>query len=170
MNTGKSISLISKFYHETLINKNVVETFTYKNDSIGSRSGLAIDSRWYDENTDFKFLDYVDIILIDEAQFLSLDQILDLILLVTKHNIEVICYGLRTDFRGIPFVGSTYLLAWSSTLKEIEAVNVYKEKIGFQIRLDKDGNRLLDGPQIEIGNNYKGVSLQEFDMPLNFKR
>ena len=54
----------------------------------------------------------ISCVLVDEAQFLDQKQVLQLTLVCDRLNIPVLCYGIRTDFRGEPFEGSKYLLAW----------------------------------------------------------
>ena len=68
-------------------------------------------------------------------------------------GIPVLCYGLRTDFRGEPFDGSKYLLAWADELIEIKTICHTGKKATMNARLDADGNRVLKGEQVEIGTN-----------------
>lgn len=98
-------------------------------------------------------------LLIDEAQFLSKEQVFQLGEITDKLNIPVLAYGLRTDFRGEPFEGSKYLLAWSDNLKELKAICHCGAKATMVVRLDAEGNPIREGSQVEIGGNDRYVSL-----------
>ena len=97
--------------------------------------------------------------LIDEAQFLSREQVFQLSDVTDSLNIPVLAYGLRTDFRGEPFPGSKYLLAWADNLKEIKAICDCGSKATMVLRLDESGNAIRDGSQIEIGGNDRYLSV-----------
>ena len=103
-------------------------------------------------------------VLVDEAQFLEPTQVMDLTLVADRLSIPVLCYGLRTDFRGEPFGGSRYLLAWADELIEIKTICHSGKKATMNARLDKDGNRVWEGKQIEIGTNYVSLSRKEFQL------
>lgn len=98
-------------------------------------------------------------VLIDEAQFLTRDQVFSLGRVCDQLRIPVLAYGLRTDFQGEPFEGSQYLLAWADNLKEIKAICHCGSKATMVVRQDQDGNTMTDGSQVEIGGNDKYVSL-----------
>jgi thymidine kinase len=104
-------------------------------------------------------------VLVDEAQFLTAVQVLQLTLVCDRLKVPVLCYGLRTDFRGEPFEGSKYLLAWAEELIEIKTVCHTGKKATMNARLDDRGNRVLEGDQIEIGHHYVALSRAEFDLP-----
>jgi thymidine kinase len=106
----------------------------------------------------------VHCVLVDEAQFLTAKQVLQLTLVCDRLNIPVLCYGLRTDFQGEPFEGSKYLLAWAETLVEIKTVCRTGKKATMNARLDSDGNRVWEGSQVEIGHNYIAMSRKEFQL------
>ncbi len=103
-------------------------------------------------------------ILVDEAQFCSAVQILQLTLVVDRLGIPVLCYGLRTDFRGEVFEGSMYLLAWADELCEIKTICGSGKKAIMNARLDADGNRVFHGKQIDIGHHYVALSRKEFQL------
>lgn len=105
-----------------------------------------------------------DCILIDEAQFLTPQQVLQLSLVVDRLNIPVLCYGLRTDFRAEPFPGSQYLLAWADELSELKTISSTGKKATMNIRLDQHGGRIWSGEQVEIGHNYQSVTRREFNL------
>ena len=79
-------------------------------------------------------------------------------------RIPVLCYGLRTDFRGELFEGSQYLLAWADELVEIKTICHSGKKATMAVRVDEQGRAVTDGPQVEIGGNerYVSVSRAEF--------
>ena len=100
--------------------------------------------------------------LIDESQFLTPAQVLQISLVVDRLSIPVLCYGLRTDFQGQPFPGAQYLLAWADELNELKTICESGKKATMNARMDKDGNRLWDGRQVEIGHHYISMSRREF--------
>ena len=98
-------------------------------------------------------------VLIDEAQFLTRDQVFQLSDVTDSLNIPVLAYGLRTDFQGEPFEGSKYLLAWSDNLKELKAICHCGSKATMVLRTDGDGNAVTEGSQVEIGGNDLYISM-----------
>jgi len=107
-------------------------------------------------------------VLIDEAQFLTKEQVFQLGEVTDKLNIPVLAYGLRTDFQGEPFEGSKYLLAWSDNLKEIKAICHCGSKAIMVIRLDESGKAIREGSQIEIGGNDRYLSMCRKHFKENF--
>jgi len=107
-------------------------------------------------------------VLIDEAQFLTKEQVFQLGEVTDKLNIPVLAYGLRTDFRGEPFEGSKYLLAWSDNLKELKAICHCGSKATMVIRMDESGNAIREGSQIEIGGNDRYLSMCRRHFKENF--
>lgn len=103
-------------------------------------------------------------VLVDEAQFLSRDQVYQLSEVVDRLNIPVLCFGLRTDFQGELFEGSKYLLAWADILSEIKTICHTGRKANMVVRVDDEGYALKEGAQVEIGGNerYVSVSRGEF--------
>jgi len=103
-------------------------------------------------------------VLVDEAQFLSRDQVYQLTEVVDRLNIPVLCFGLRTDFQGELFEGSRYLLAWSDQLDELKTICHTGKKATMVVRVDDNGYALREGAQVEIGGNerYISVSRREF--------
>jgi thymidine kinase len=101
---------------------------------------------------------------VDEAQFLSKPQVWQLSEVVDVLRIPVLCYGLRTDFRGELFEGSQALLAWADELVEIKTICHSGSKATMTVRVDEHGRALHVGPQVEIGGNerYLSVSRAEF--------
>jgi thymidine kinase len=98
-------------------------------------------------------------VLLDEAQFLTKEQVFQLGEVTDELDIPVLAYGIRTDFQGEPFPGSKYLLAWADNLKELKAICFCGNKATMVIRLDEDGNAITQGSQVEIGGNDRYVSM-----------
>ena len=101
----------------------------------------------------------VDCVLIDEAQFLTHNQVIQLGKVVDELDIPVLAFGIRTDFQGNLFEGSKYLLAWADNLKEIKTVCHCGRKATMVLRLNARGEVVSDGTQIEIGGEEKYVSV-----------
>ena len=101
----------------------------------------------------------VDCVLIDEAQFLTQNQVIQLGKVVDELDIPVLAFGIRTDFQGNLFEGSKYLLAWADNLKEIKTVCHCGRKATMVLRLNARGEVVSDGTQIEIGGEEKYVSV-----------
>ena len=106
----------------------------------------------------------VHCVLVDEAQFLSRDQVFQLSEIVDRCSIPVLAFGLRTDFRGELFPGSQWLLAWADELKELKTICHTGKKATMVVRVNEDGFAVTEGDQVEIGGNdrYVAVSRGEF--------
>jgi thymidine kinase len=106
----------------------------------------------------------VHCVLVDEAQFLSREQVYQLTEIVDRLNVPVLCFGLRTDFQGELFEGSRYLLAWGDELEELKTICHSGKKATMVVRVDDQGYALREGSQVEIGGNerYVSVSRKEF--------
>jgi thymidine kinase len=139
---------------------------------VASRIGLQAAGTAFDRDADLESLIRADIaahgkldcVLVDEAQFLTRAQVWQLSEIVDALRIPVLCYGLRTDFRGELFEGSQYLLAWADELQEIKTICHSGKKATMNVRIDAQGRAVQDGPQVEIGGNerYVSVSRGEF--------
>ena len=139
---------------------------------VASRIGLKADGIAFDRETDLEQLIRQDLkahgplgcVLVDEAQFLTRAQVWQLSEVVDRLKIPVLCYGLRTDFRGELFEGSQYLLAWADEMQEIKTICHSGKKATMTVRVDEAGRAVQDGPQVEIGGNerYVSVSRAEF--------
>ena len=171
MNAGKSTMLLQANHNyqergmSTIIYTSSVDD-RYGKKEIVSRIGLkaesnifSSDTNIYEEVISFNKDKRVDCVLIDEAQFLSKDQVTQLGQIVDDLDIPVLTFGIRTDFKGNLFEGSEYLLAWADNLKEIKTVCHCGRKATMVLRLDENGNVLETGDQIEIGGNEKYVSI-----------
>jgi len=139
---------------------------------VASRIGLKAEGTAFTQDADLEHLIHADIaaqgkldcVLVDEAQFLSRAQVWQLSEVVDELRIPVLCYGLRTDFRGELFEGSQYLLAWADEMSEIKTICHSGKKATMTVRVDDEGRAVQDGPQVEIGGNerYVSVSRAEF--------
>ncbi|HXQ30888.1 MAG TPA: thymidine kinase [Steroidobacteraceae bacterium] len=98
-------------------------------------------------------------VLVDEAQFLTRDQVRALGRVADELGIPVLCYGLRTDFRGELFPGSAALLAWADDLIELKTVCHCGRKATMVVRVGPDGAVEREGAQVEIGGNERYLPL-----------
>jgi thymidine kinase len=171
MNAGKSTALLQSSYNyrergmNTLVRAPQLDD-RYGNGKVTSRIGIETDARTFVPDDDLLALvearnkhSQLHCVLIDEAQFLTKEQVFQLGEVTDKMNIPVLAYGLRTDFQGEPFEGSKYLLAWSDNLKELKAICDCGSKATMVVRFDEGGNAITEGSQIEIGGNDRYVSM-----------
>ncbi|MDB4839406.1 thymidine kinase [Amylibacter sp.] len=98
-------------------------------------------------------------VFIDEAQFLSHEQVWQLARAVDDLKVPIMCYGLRVDFQGKLFPGSATLLALSDEMREIKTICHCGKKATMVVRQDENGVALTDGAQVQIGGNEAYVSL-----------
>lgn len=98
-------------------------------------------------------------VFIDEAQFLTRDQVWQLARVVDDLGVPVMCYGLRVDFRGELFPGSAALLALADEMREVRTICACGKKATMVVRKGPDGRALTDGAQVLIGGNETYVSL-----------
>ncbi len=166
MNAGKSTVLLQSSYNyrergmDTLLYVPSIDD-RYGVGKITSRIGLSSDAHIIDANFDIyedvkavaNFNKKLACILLDEAQFLSKTQVMQLMRIVDELNIPVLCYGLRSDFCAEPFEGSKYLLALADNLVEVKTVCHCGRKATMNMRVDKQGHKLTQGAQIAIGGN-----------------
>ena len=170
MNAGKSTALLQSSYNYKERGMNTLVLAPRLDDRYGagkvtSRIGIETEATAFERPDDLYMLienqnskKPLHCILIDEAQFLTRDQVFELSDVTDKLNIPVLAYGLRTDFQGEPFEGSKYLLAWSDNLKELKAICHCGSKATMVLRLDGDGNAVTEGSQVEIGGNDRYIS------------
>ncbi len=133
---------------------------------VSSRIGLSSPARLYNPQTSLwseisrdHHEKAIHCVLVDESQFLTRHQVSELSDVVDKLDIPVLCYGLRTDFRGELFTGSQYLLAWSDKLVELKTICFCGRKASMVLRLDQDGRPYNEGEQVVIGGNERYVSV-----------
>ena len=171
MNAGKSTALLQSSYNYRERGMNTVVMAPRLDDRYGvgkvtSRIGLETEAITFTPDDDLLAIvgdlqakEPVHCVLIDEAQFLTKEQVFALGEVTDKLNVPVLAYGLRTDFQGEPFEGSKYLLAWSDNLKELKAICHCGTKATMVVRMDESGKAVKEGSQVEIGGNDRYVSM-----------
>lgn len=171
MNAGKSTLLLQASYNYRERGMNTL-LFTAALDDragqavIASRIGVSCEAQLFTDRDDlFALIETAhthtpySCIFVDEAQFLTPDQVWQLARVADRLNIPVMCYGLRTDFQGKLFPGSAELLAIADTLREVRTICHCGAKATMVVRLGPDGQPLLEGDQVDIGGNDKYISL-----------
>lgn len=98
-------------------------------------------------------------ILVDESQFLTEEQVKQLSDIVDYDNIPVLCYGIRTDFLGRPFTGSTWLLAWADEIVELKTICATGKKATFVVRVDEHHKPQVSGELVQIGGNSSYIAV-----------
>ena len=163
MNSGKTMDLIRTRYNYMEHNLNSLllkpSNDTKAGDKIETRAGLSckVDFLINKEENLYEFLKKIikikeiKCIFIDEAQFLSEKQVIELFIFCNTFDIPVICYGLRTDFRGELFEGSKTLLALAEELNEFKTLCNCGEIARFNAR-KVNGKYVVDGNKVEIDN------------------
>ncbi len=128
---------------------------------VNSRIGLNYPCIWFDQ---FRAMSEREIksyqcVIVDEAQFLSRDEVRFLTDVVDDWNVPVICYGLRSDFKGDLFPGSEALLAWADIIEEVKTICWCGRKATCNARFDETGKVLKEGEQVVLGANDKYIGL-----------
>ena len=134
--------------------------------AIASRIGLGAEAHRFAAGTDFwgtiaaaSDAGAVACVLVDEAQWLLPEQVWQLARVADEANIPVVCYGLRTDFRGALFPGSGALLGIADALIELKAICHCGRKATMNLRIDASGGAVREGAQVEVGGNDRYVAL-----------
>ena len=177
MNAGKTTALLQSAYnyHERGM-RTLILTPRLDNRGgegmVASRIGLKAEGVRFAAGDDLLALVERDVAaqgqlhcaFVDEAQFLTKAQVWQLRDVVDQLLVPVLAYGLRTDFRGELFEGSSYLLAWADELHEIKTICHTGHKATMVVRVDEHGRAVTAGSQVEIGGNdrYVSVSRAEF--------
>eukprot|EP00929_Paragymnodinium_shiwhaense_P046284 TRINITY_DN23565_c0_g1_i1.p2 TRINITY_DN23565_c0_g1~~TRINITY_DN23565_c0_g1_i1.p2 ORF type:complete len:263 (-),score=87.72 TRINITY_DN23565_c0_g1_i1:330-1118(-) len=180
MNAGKSTTLLQSSYNyrERGMHTMLFLPSLIGKETIYSRIGLSAPAVLFD--AEFDFLAYVKkyeesckagadatpessslqpckCVLVDECQFLSKKQVIQLCTICDTLNIPVLCYGLRSDFQGEPFEGSKYLLTMADVLSEIKTICSCGRKATMNQRVTADGRVVAEGAQVEVGGNERYV-------------
>ncbi len=173
MGSAKTAMLLTTAYNfeerhmDYMCLKPVVDT-RENNNVIRSRIGIERACRWIYANTNLYELArdlyrnegrLVDWFLIDEAQFLSEQQVDQLSRVVDDFGSNVVCYGLRTDFQSHLFEGSRRLFEIADTIDEIKSTCNCGHKTIVNARIDSEGNIVNEGAQVEIGGNERYVAV-----------
>jgi len=176
MNAGKSTSLLQSAYNyqergmtPLLLTAEIDNRYSVG--KVTSRIGLEAEAHLFNQDHNlFEMVseknenETIDCVLIDESHFLSKEQVKQLGQVVDTLDIPVLCYGIRTDFRGELFPGSKHLLAWADNLNELKTVCHCGRKATMVVRLDSDGKVVSDGDQVVIGGNdqYQSMCRRHF--------
>lgn len=175
MCSGKSLHLLATAHNfqehgiPFLILKSKIDTRDGENvvhsRALGSKECITIDN----EDNIFKIIDsYLQLtermkslkyILVDEAQFLTTEQVEELVAISDNMNIDVICYGLKTDFKTHLFPASKRLIELADKIEEIESICFCGNKTMFNARMNSNKEIITDGEQIEVGGDDKYVAL-----------
>lgn len=172
MNAGKSTVLLQASYN---YNERGMSTYLLTADFddrggatgvIASRIGIRAQADTFGSTTDLyerirlrREAGTFACVMLDEAQWLTEEQVWQLARAVDDLDVPVMCYGLRTDFRGRLFPGSAALLAIADEMREVRTICHCGRKATMVVRLDAEGNALREGPQIQVGGNESYVSL-----------
>jgi thymidine kinase len=171
MNAGKSTMLLQSAYNykergmETLIYTPLLD-YRFGPGKVSSRIGLHSAAVSFDAELDlYEYTQNkkaqqprLECILVDEAQFLSKAQVLQLTDVVDKLKLPVLTFGIRSDFQGEPFTGSQYLLVLADEIIEIKTVCFCGKKAIMNTRIDATGRVVREGKQIQIGGNQNYIS------------
>lgn len=171
MNAGKSTTLLQADFNyrergmETMLWTAALDD-RYGAGQITSRIGLLAEAHKFDPESDL-WAAVIDehrqrplaCVLVDEAQFLTKDQVFALARLADEADIPVLCYGLRTDFAADLFPGSAALLGIADALVELKAVCECGRKATMNLRVDAAGRAVVAGAQTEIGGNDRYVAM-----------
>jgi len=166
MGAGKSLDLLKTAHNYEERNKKVFLLTSdldnrYGKKKIASRLGISRDANTFNQESDLydmvydnlgSGLDKIACILVDEAQFLTKEQVWQLTDIVDHLNIVVIAYGLRSDYQGEPFEGSTYLMTLADRIEELKTICEFGDKASMNMRL-LNGEPIFEGQQVQIGGN-----------------
>ncbi len=172
MNAGKSTLLLQASYNYRERGMRTAIFIAAFDDRAGqgrisSRIGLSADAIAFDRADDlYRHIeglngegdDRIACVFVDEAQFLTEEQVWQLARVADRMHIPVMAYGLRTDFQGKLFPGSRALLALADELREVRTICHCGRKATMVVRLGADGKVVKEGAQVEIGGNDKYVS------------
>jgi len=162
MNAGKSTLLLQASYNyvERGMRTLLFTSSLYAEGEVGlisSRLGISAPAEMFGTTDDLfqRVNDHiqeskVDCVFVDEAQFLTSEQVWQLARVADRLNVPVMCYGLRTDFRGQLFPGSSELLAIADELREVRTICFCGRKATMVVRRDTEGGALTEGNQVSI--------------------
>ena len=172
MNAGKSTALLQADFNyrergmTTMLWTAAIDDRASGELAIVSRIGIGAPAHRFAPDTDLwaaiaeaHDLAPLAAVLIDEAQFLTNDQVWQLAAVVDDLEIPVVCYGLRTDFQGALFEGAATLLAIADRLVELRGVCHCGAKATMNLRVTAQGTPVRTGQQTEIGGNDRYLAL-----------
>lgn len=161
-------------YREQKLKALFVDAGKVSNDNIViSNSGLQYECIYMkdmENMSDTAFSNY-DVIIVDDAQFITESQLKLCVFIADELNIPVICYGLRTNYKGIPFPGSVLLLCWANKLEQLKTVCWCGAAAAFNCAVDSNGNFVED----ITGNNsdeitFRGLCRKHYLRKMPFRR
>ena len=171
MNAGKSTTLLQSSYNyqergmNTLIlapeidNREDQATVTSRIGLSANATTFHLSDNLYQVIEELHQQQRLDCVLVDEAQFLTREQVRQVSDIADQLDIPVLTYGLRTDFQGKLFEGSEQLLAWADNLVEIKTICHCGRKATMVLRIGEDGQVIKEGAQVKIGGNELYVSV-----------
>jgi thymidine kinase len=173
MGSAKTALLLTSAYNfeergmKYVCMKPIIDTRDNKN-VIKSRIGIERECRWIYNDTDLyqlaqemfeENLSVIDWFLIDEAQFLTSEQVDQLARIVDDYGSNVVCYGLRTDFKSKMFEGSRRLFEIADSIDEVKSTCTCGRKTIINARIDSNGDFVEDGAQVEIGGDDRYIAV-----------
>ncbi len=173
MGSAKTALLLTSAYNfeergmKYVCMKPIIDTRDKKN-VIKSRIGIERECRWIYHDTDLyqlaqelfeESMSVIDWFLIDESQFLTAEQVDQLARIVDDYGSNVVCYGLRTDFKSNMFEGSRRLFEIADTIDEIKSTCTCGRKTIINARIDANGDFVEDGAQVEIGGDDRYIAV-----------
>ncbi len=171
MNSGKSTQLLQALYNYKERGMNAIAITAGIDDRFGAgkitaRIGLASDAYIFNHDIDiFEMIEErlkaekINVVMIDEAQFMSARHVFQAARIVDELNIPVLAYGLKTDFLGHLFEGSEALLRLADNIEEIKSICWCGKKATQTARVNESGQMVTSGQQISIGGNDKYTTL-----------
>ena len=182
MNSAKSAGLLTSAHNYTETGMNVLlfkpKIDTRTTGTIKSRIGLEAECLEVDKDFNFfaclkamrgNTIKPIKAVFVDEAQFLTKEQIKQLCNIVDELDIPVLAYGLRTDFLGNLFEGSQWLLAWADKIEELKGMCSCGKKATHVIRKDMYGEVTTSGDQVQIGaeDTYVSMCRKHYNRAIN---
>ena len=173
MGSAKTALLLTSAYNfeergmKYVCMKPIIDT-REKSNVIKSRIGIERECRWIFHDTDLyqlaqdlfeESMTVIDWFLIDEAQFLTTEQVDQLARIVDDYGSNVVCYGLRTDFKSNMFEGSRRLFEIADSIDEIKSTCTCGRKTIINARIDANGDFVEDGAQVEIGGDDRYIAV-----------
>ena len=173
MGSAKTALLLTSAYNfeergmKYVCMKPIIDTREDRN-VIKSRIGIERECQWIYHETDLyqlaqelfeENMAVIDWFLIDEAQFLTPEQVDQLARIVDDFGSNVVCYGLRTDFKSNMFEGSRRLFEIADTIDEIKSTCTCGRKTIINARIDANGDFVEDGAQVEIGGDDRYIAV-----------
>lgn len=162
MGAGKSLDLLKTAHNYEERNKKVFLLTSdldnrFGKKKIASRIGISRDADTFNNKSNLYEMvvsngEKLSCILIDEAQFLTKEQVWQLTDIVDYLGINVIVYGLRSDYLGEPFEGSIYLMTLADKIEELKTICEFGDKASINMRL-LNGEPVFEGEQVQIGGN-----------------